>query len=107
MKKYDEAEKLILPASEEYGNKFYQAQLLILKGILQEKKYHDNKMAQEYYNKGINEISLFGRYGNEFAAYAYFGLSRISEANGEKQTRKTYRREAMKLADFKKYNFDK
>ena len=107
IKKYDEAEKLILSIPEEGGNKFCQAQLMILKGILQEKKYHDNKMAQEYYNKGINEISLFGRYGNEFAAYAYFGLSRISEANGEKQTHKIYRREANKLADFKKYNFDK
>lgn len=107
MKKYDEAEKLISASPEVKENKYYQAELMILKGILQEKKYRDNKLAQQYYNQGIHGISLFGRYGNEYAAYAYFGLSRISEANGEKNTRKIYKREANKLADFKKVNFDK
>ena len=107
MKKYDEAEKLISALPEEAGNIYSRAQFIILKGILQEKKYHDNKLAQQYYNKGIRDISLFGKYGNEYAAYAYFGLSRISEASGEIHSHKTYRKEAMKLADFKKINFDK
>lgn len=107
MKKYGEAEKLISDSPGKEGNKFFQAQLMILKGILQEKKYHDNKLAQQYYNKGIDEISLFGDYGNEYSAYAYFGLSRVSDDNGQKHTLKIYRREAMKLADFKKINFDK
>jgi hypothetical protein len=107
MKKYDEAEKLILASPDEAKNKYFQAQLIILKGILQEKKYTDNKLAQQYYNKGINDISIFDEYGKEYAAYAYFGLSRISEANGEKQTSRTYRKQAMKLADFKEINFDK
>jgi hypothetical protein len=107
MKKYGEAEKLMSALPPEEENKYFQAQMMILKGILKEKKYLDNNTAQEYYNKGIRDISLFGKYGNEYAAYAYFGLSRISDANGEKQTRKTYRKEALKLADFKKINFDK
>jgi hypothetical protein len=107
MKNYSEAEKLFSSSTSTEGNKFYQAQLIILKGILQEKKYLDNKLAQQYYNTGINEISLFGKYGNEYAAYAYFGLSRLSDGNDEKHTRKIYRREAIKLADFKKINFDK
>jgi len=34
-------------------------------------------------------------------------LSRVSDDNGEKHTRRIYRKEAMKLADFKKINFDK
>jgi hypothetical protein len=103
MKNYDEAEKLI-PSSA--GNKFFQAQFTILKGILKEKKYHDNTLAQQYYKDGINEISLFGKYGNEYAAYAYFGLSRISEELGEKHTHKSYRKTALKLADFKSIDFD-
>jgi hypothetical protein len=107
MKQYDEAEKLIIASSETEVNKYFQAQLMILKGILQEKKYHDNKLAQQYYNKGISDISLYGKYGNEFAAYAYFGLSRITESNDEKQVNNIYRKEAMKLATFKKINFDK
>ena len=107
MKKYNEAEKLIPALPKEQGNKFFQAQLIILKGILQEKKYLNNNLAQQYYNTGINEISQFGNYGNEYAAYAYFGLSRLSDGKDEKRTHKTYRKEALKLADFKKINFDK
>jgi hypothetical protein len=107
MKNYNEAEKLLASRVSSDGNKFFQAQLIILKGILQEKKYLDYNLAQQYYNKGINDISLFDKYGNEYAAYAYFGLSRLSDGNDEKHTRKIYHREAMKLADFKKINFDK
>jgi hypothetical protein len=107
MKNYDEAEKLISGAPVKTGKKFYQAQFLILKGILQEKKYFNYNLALGYYNEGIKEISSFGDYGNEFASYAYFGLSRISEINDEKRMQKIYKREALKLAAFKKINFDK
>ena len=106
LKQYDEAEILIFASPKEAENKYFQAQLIIFKGILQEKKYLDNKLAQQYYNKGIRDISSFGEYGNEYAAYAYYGLSRISEANGEKHAGKIFRKKAMKLADFKKINFD-
>ena len=51
-------------------------------------------------------MSLFGVYGNEYAAYAYFGLSRISERKGDSAFKKTYREKAIKLADFKDVNFD-
>ncbi len=107
MKKYDEAEKLVSETSVTNGSNFVRAQLTVLNGILQEKKHHDYKLAMEYYNKGINELSLFGKYGNEFTAYAYFGLSRITADDAVKNTRKTYRKEALKLAEFKKINFDK
>lgn len=107
LKKYNEAEKLIdkLPAVS--TNKYFQAQILIFKGILHEKKYLDNKAARQYYNNGIMDISFFGDYGNEYAAYGYFGLSRISDANGDKHSAQKYRKEALRLADFKKINFDK
>lgn len=107
MKKYDEAEKLISSTSDKGMNKYFEAQFVILKGILQEKKYHNNKLALQYYNKGINDISLYGKYQNEYAAYAYFGLSRITDDTDEKHTHKIYRKEALKLAEFKKINFDK
>jgi len=107
MKQYDEAEKLIIDSSEESLNQYFQAQIIIFKGILQEKKYHNNKLAQVYYQKGIRDISVFSEYGNEFAAYAYYGLSRISETNGEKKLSKTYRKEAVKLTEFARINFDK
>jgi hypothetical protein len=107
LKRYDEADKIIESPSTKKTNAYFNAQLLIFKGILSEKKYLDNKAAEHYYNQGIREISPFGEYGNEFASYGYFGLSRISEADGEKNASQLYRKEALRLADFKKMNFDK
>jgi hypothetical protein len=106
VKQYDEAESLIISSSKKINNSYYQAQLSIFNGILQEKKYHNIEQAQQYYNKGVRGISLFGEYGNEFAAYAYFGLSRISEINRDKHYKRIYRKQAMGLVNFKKVNFD-
>ncbi len=107
MKQYDMAEKLMTESLKISGNNYFDAQMAILNGILQEKKYKNFKLAEELYKSGIKEISLYGKYGNEYRSYAYFGLSRLSDDNIEKQTRKTYRKEALKLAEFKKINFDK
>ena len=107
MKYYDEAEKLIIHSQKEVENKYLQAQLIIFQGILQEKKYHNINIAQQYYNSGLSRITLFGLYGKEYEALAYFGLSRISYARNEKTEGKKYRQKAMKLGDFKKINFDK
>lgn len=106
IKKYDEAEKLIISSGPHERNPYYQSQLSIFTGIIQEKRYRDNKLAQQYYNKGIRDIALFGAYGNEFSAYAYFGLSRISEKSGDKENRKIFHKQAMRLADSKKITFD-
>jgi hypothetical protein len=106
MKKYDKAESLAKSFDSQAGNLFYQAQWIIYQGIIQEKKYHNYILAQQFYNRGIRDISKFGSNGNEYAAYAYFGLSRICDANKEKECRKIYRKQALKLAAVKKINFD-
>jgi tetratricopeptide (TPR) repeat protein len=106
LKNYDEAIRIIDSVREISAGRFFQAQISIFRGIIQEKRYHDNASASQYYNRGISEISHFGSYGNEYAAYGYFGLSRICEANGDKRESQMYHREAMKLADFEKVDFD-
>ena len=107
IKDYEEADKLISSSPAEKDNMLSRSQLVILKGILQEKKYQDPELANQYYLEGIRELSKFDRYGNEFAAYGYFGLSRITGSDDAKNTKKTYRHEALKLAEFKKITFDK
>ena len=87
-KRYDEAEKLMESYGTSIANPFYQAQLSIFKGVLQEKKYFNDKLAEELYTKGIQQISSFGHFSNEFAAYGYFGLSRISGRKGDRQSEK-------------------
>ena len=106
VKRYGEAESLMKSNRSKASSAFFQAQLSIFNGILYEKKYHDLKQAQAYYAKGINEIDPFGDFGHEFAAYAYFGLSRISDANNDKHYKRIYRKQAMDMASFKKVNFD-
>ena len=88
IKQYDEAEMEMLSSNTSQSNSFFRAQMSIFNGILQEKKYHDIKKAQQFYSRGIEDITIFGSYGNEYAAYAYFGLSRISEINGDKYYKK-------------------
>jgi hypothetical protein len=106
IKNYDEAENLVISSGKHEKNGFYHAQLSIIKGLIQEKKYHNINLAQQYYNTGIRDIAVFGTFGDEFAAYGYFGLSRISEANGDKESKKNYHKQAVKLADSKKIDFD-
>jgi hypothetical protein len=106
IKEYNEAEKQIASSVSNFKNSFFQAQVTIFKGILLEKKYHDNNQAQQFYMKGIKDISVFRSYGNEYAAYAYFGLSRISKINGDNDKTEIYRKLALKLADFKNIDFN-
>jgi hypothetical protein len=105
-KQYDEAEKLIDYYSHMISNKYFLAQLSVFYGIIEEKKYHNAEKAMEFYNRGVREISLFGDFGNDFAAYAYFGLSRLSDDKADKHFKKTYRKKALDLASYKKINFD-
>jgi hypothetical protein len=106
IKQYNEAEMEIASSITYLKNPFFQAQVTIFNGLLQEKKYHDTRQAQQFYMKGIKDISVFRSYGNEYAAYAYFGLSRISEKNGDMDNMKLYRKLALKLADFKNIDFN-
>jgi hypothetical protein len=105
-KRYDEAEKLMVHPGADVTNPYYQAQLTIFRGVLQEKKYFNDRLAEQFYTKGIEDISSFGHFSNEFASYGYFGLSRISGRKGEVNLKKTYRKKADELSDFKEVNFD-
>jgi hypothetical protein len=101
------AEEEISNVEEETRCDFFRAQLSVFKAIIQEKKYLNLKLAKEYYSNGIHELSHYREYSNEYSAYGYFGLSRISMANGEKNAGKIYRNQAEKMAEFKNIDFDK
>jgi tetratricopeptide (TPR) repeat protein len=106
LKNYDEAESIIFSSAGEIGSAYFQAQIAVFNGILQEKKYKNYTQARRFYNKAISDLSDFGSYGNDYSSYAYFGLSRISEFNNDKQNKKTYRKMALDLTSYKKVNFD-
>jgi hypothetical protein len=106
IKKYDEAETLMNNKGMETGNPYFEAQLKIFKGILQEKKYKNSGLAKKYYNDALNELSAFGYYGKEYSSYAWFGLSRISDSENDKSNRRIYRKKALDLSSYKMINFD-
>jgi hypothetical protein len=105
-KQYDKAESQLQSHEPNLTNSFFRAQFAIMKGILKEKKYKDLKSARELYLTGIKDLSLYGNYGREYSAFAYYGLSRISESAGDKYNTRQYRKLGDELADFKKVNFD-
>jgi hypothetical protein len=106
VKQYDEAERLISSCDTIRYNTFFKAKRAILIGIINEQMYHNDKLAQQYYHKGISELVNYGKYGDEYSAYGYFGLSRISGINGNKEQKKIFRDQALKLATIKRINFD-
>lgn len=105
-RKYDEAEKLLDSPVASTKNKYYEAQLTILRGILSEKKYKEMSRAEQEYTTGAENILTFGDYGKQYAAYAYFGLSRISAIDKNRQTQRMYHRRAMEMTDFEDVNFN-
>jgi hypothetical protein len=106
LKNFEDAEVLLKESSGTDQGSYFQAQLFIFNAIIQEKKYQNNELAGEYYNKGIHKLADIGEYGNEYSAYGYYGLSRISKAKGETQAGRIYRNQAEKLAEFRYINFD-
>jgi hypothetical protein len=106
LRDYDQAEYLMEDFPGDTVNTFYASQIMIYKGIIQEKKYKNYALAKQLYEDGISAGSHFGDYTKEYCAYGYFGLSRISGYNCDNAGMKAYRKKALDLTDFKEVNFD-
>jgi hypothetical protein len=107
VKQYDEAEKLILSTGRRMNNAFFRAQVIVFNGILKEKKYRDMSAASEYYREGLNALVPFSDFGNEYSAYACYGLSRVFAADKTGDLKRKFRKEANRLAEFRHMNFEK
>ncbi|NLA48436.1 MAG: hypothetical protein GX876_03125 [Bacteroidales bacterium] len=105
-KEYDLVESMINLAGNDTGNAYFDAQLLIFNGIIQEKKYKNYPDARQLYEDGISAIAFTGDYGNEYCGYAYLGLSRICEHDGDRAGKKAFHRKGYGLLNFKKITFD-
>ena len=106
IKEYDRAEEMIVQTRKGRQNDYLKVQLAILNGILYEKKYHNLRAAKTYYKSGIEKALKYSDYANEYVAYAYFGLSRISEAENDHQAARNYRRLALDNTAYDNVNFD-
>jgi hypothetical protein len=107
VKQYDEAEELISLEGSRMNNAFFNAQIKVFNGILREKKYKDMSAASEWYREGLTALDPFGDFGNEYAAYACYGLSRVFAADKTGDLKRRFRKEANRLAEFRHMNFEK
>ena len=106
MKEYGLVEEMIKTTVNNKKNAYFDAQLMIIKGIIQEKKYKNFALARQLYEGGISAIAFTGDYGNEYCGYAYLGLSRICDHEGDKAGKKAFRKKGISLLHFKKITFD-
>jgi tetratricopeptide (TPR) repeat protein len=97
-KRYDEADKYIVNISQKNRNPFISAQLQVLQGLIQEFKTGKKDQARKYYENGLSGLASYGYIGNEFSSLACYGLSRISEAEGDQQASRKFRRKADDLS---------
>ena len=106
LKEYDQAETIIEDYRKDIPNTFFDAQIMVFNGIIQEKKYRNYPLAKQFYEGGIGAISMFGDYGNDYVGFAYLGLSRISGYMGDKASEKAFRKKGLDLSSFKQIDFD-
>jgi tetratricopeptide (TPR) repeat protein len=106
LKRYSDAEKLLDKCGSKNMNSYFRALFSVFNGIIQEKLYKNTYKAKIFYYEAIDGLQTYGEFGNDYQAYAYFGLSRISAMNGNKSDKKKYRKKALSLANFRKLDFD-
>lgn len=106
IQKYGEAESLLNNMPYSSLNAYHQAQADVFRGIIQEKRYDNPKEAEPLYWSGISKVQAYGEFGEEFAAYAYFGLSRIYLKAGNTKASRQYRKQARDLSVYDHVNFD-
>ncbi|HLN22260.1 MAG TPA: hypothetical protein VK213_14290 [Bacteroidales bacterium] len=104
--KYDDAESLLKSPAAKTENTYFKAQMTVMQGILNEKKYNDIEMAEKQFLAGIEQLKDYSIYGKQYMAFAYFGLSRISASRNDKQNERIYRRRANDNTDFPDVNFE-
>ena len=106
LKNYAEAEKLLEKIPDPKDNDYLKAQTDILNAIIIEKKYKDDQKAEKLYWSGIKKVEPYKDFGHEYMAYAYFGLSRISQRANDLKHSKKYRKTALDMATYEHVNFD-
>jgi hypothetical protein len=105
-KQYDEAERILQTEGGGISNSFFRAQSMVLQGIIREKKYVDLKGAETFYTNGLDLLKPFGDFGNEYASFACYGLSRVYKADKTGDLKRKFRKEGNRLAEFRHMNFD-
>jgi len=97
--RYAEAESE-LPELKKQNNGFFPITWRYFDGYLQEKKYHNDTTAQNYYLAAL-KTPYDAQYTKEYHAMSYAGLARIADRSGNKQKAKEHYKKCLDLAQYK------
>ena len=100
VQQYNQAEELLSRIAKDSLNNYFKAQLQILNGVLQEKKYGNLNLAEKYYNDGIRAISIYNAYGEDYIDHANLGLKNISQAKVKNESIHSNQSKSINLAGF-------
>jgi len=97
--KYEEAEKFILPLYYS-GQRFFEMASYVFSAEVYEK--HRNKLdaAKIYYQKAVNAFPEVDAPVKDYLSFAYCGLARIADKQGDKKLAKGYYEKALKVAEY-------
>ena len=76
------------------SNSFIVMKGIIVLGILEEKYYKNYDKALTNYKLGVKIGEKYGAQADDFMGYAYFGLSRLAEKDGDLRKSKNYLKQA-------------
>jgi tetratricopeptide (TPR) repeat protein len=107
LKQYEEADyyinELWTYAKE---NRYFELLYLLYRGVIEEKKNKNFNLSEELYTKSLLISKDYGAIANEQSSFAYFGLSRIYNQQGNIKKAKDLRKTALSYSTFPKVNFD-
>jgi hypothetical protein len=73
---------------------YYRMKATIYLGLYEEGRNKNPEAAKKYFLRGIEEAEPFGSYAGYSVAYAYMGMSRYYERNGDRRKAREYYRKA-------------
>ncbi|HEX8548839.1 MAG TPA: tetratricopeptide repeat protein [Cytophagaceae bacterium] len=97
--KYEEAEKYILPLYYS-GHRFFEMASFVFSAEVYEKYRNKLDAAKIYYQKAVNAYSKVDAPVKDYLSFAYCGLARIADKQGDKKSAKDYYEKALKVAEY-------
>lgn len=73
---------------------------IVFKALYEEKFLKDYTNAEKHYQMGVKLAESFGAIGEDFLSYAYYGLSRIENKNGNSKKVREYEKKAKSVSDY-------
>jgi hypothetical protein len=101
--KFEKARGHIISLLKKKNDSFSNMKGIIFKGIWEEKYKNNRAEAKENYRTGAEMAKKYGAIAENYLAYAYLGLSRVYNLEGDIKNTEKYKKLAEKIAVYEYY----